>query len=317
MHINRTTGRQWKIWVYWVVILIIGYLSSDPVADASPLVIDANAQYKFAQELFNKEAYSPAIAEFQRFIHFFPDDFRIPAAISYMGKSHFNNGRYDEAIKTFQNLINRYDGNKKALPAFFDISECYLRLQQPQQALISLQNLIKVSDDLKLTDKAYYRMGWISVEIGSRQDAVNAFEMITPQFRKEKTVNKLTETLKTDKKNLFKNPQLAGVLSIIPGAGQLYCGRYKDALSAIIVNGGLIWAAVESFDNELYALGTTISIFGFGFYTGNIYGAITSAHKYNQVQTQKYIRQLQKQYHIGLLSPSKNDGIMLTFQYIF
>ena len=115
----------------------------------------------------------------------------------------------------------------------------------------------------------------------------------------------------------YGQPKLAGVLSVIPGAGQLYCGRYKDALSAFIVNGGLIWAAVESFDNELYALGTTISIFGFGFYTGNIYGAITSAHKYNQVQTQKYIRQLQKQYHIGLLSPSKNDGIMLTFQYIF
>jgi tetratricopeptide (TPR) repeat protein len=317
LHINRTTGHKWKIWAYLVIILIIRYLSSDSSAIASPLVIDANAQYKFAQKLFNKEAYSSAISEFQRFIYFFPDDSRIPAAMSYMGKSYLNNGQYDDAINTFQNLIDQYDEHKKALLAFFDISECYLRLQQPQQALISLQNLIKISDDPKLADKAYYRMGWILVKIGSWQDAVNAFEMITPQLRKEKTLNNLTETLKTDKKIPLKNPQLAGFLSVIPGAGQLYCGRYKDALSAFIVNGGLIWAAVESFDNEMYSLGTTITIFGFGFYIGNIYGAITSAHKYNQIQTQKYIRQLQKQYHIGLLSPFKGDGIMLTFQYIY
>jgi tetratricopeptide (TPR) repeat protein len=234
-----------------------------------------------------------------------------------MGKSHFNNGQYDEAINTFQNLINRYHGHKKALLTFFDISECYLRLEQPQQALISLQNLIKVSDDPKLADKAYHHMGWISIEIGSWQDAVHAFEMITPQFRKGKALDNLTETLKTDKKIELKNPKLAGFLSGIPGVGQLYCGRYKDALSAFIINGGLIWAAVESFDNELYALGATITVFGFGFYVGNIYGAITSTYKYNQIQTQKYIHQLQKQYRIGLLSPLKNDGIMLTFQYVY
>jgi len=317
LHINRTTGHQWKIWAYWVVILIIRYLSSDPIADASPLIVDANAQYKFAQKLFNREAYSLAISEFQRFVHFFPDDSRIPDAISYLGKSHFNNGQYDKAIKTFQNLINQYDGHKKALLSYFDISECYLRLQQPQQALISLQNLIRVSNDRKLVDKAYYRMGWIAIEIGGWQDAVNAFEKISPQFRKEKTVDNLSETLKTDRKIAHKNPKLAGVLSVIPGAGQLYCGRFKDALSAFTINGGLIWAAVESFDNELYGLGTTITVFGLGFYAGNIYGAITSTHKYNQVQTQKYIRQLQKQYYIGLLSPFKNDGIMLTFKYIY
>ena len=35
---------------------------------------------------------------------------------------------------------------------------------------------------------------------------------------------------------------------------------HRDALTAFVINAGLIWAAWESFDNELYALGGVISL---------------------------------------------------------
>jgi hypothetical protein len=68
----------------------------------------------------------------------------------------------------------------------------------------------------------------------------------------------------------------------VPGGGQLYCARYQDALTAFLINAGLIWAAWEAFDNELYALGGVIGFVEFGFYAGNIYSASASAHKYNR-----------------------------------
>jgi tetratricopeptide (TPR) repeat protein len=317
LYVIKATYHHWKLWIYCACILIIYSILSSPTTFATSLIVDADAQYRFAQKLFQQKAYTSAISELQRFIHFFPDDRRIPAATKYIGKSFFQSGRYKEAINVFQNLIDRYQGDQDALLAYFDISECYLKLQQPQQAYITLKNFTSISKDPDMLDRAYYRMGWIAIDIGGWQDATNSLAKISPQFRKDKSIDDLTKTLKADKPIALKHPKLSGALSVIPGLGQLYCGRYKDALSAFFVNTALIWAAAESFNNELYALGTTISIFEAGFYTGNIYGATTSAHKYNQTQIKAYIRQLHKQYQIGLLPTTQNDGIMLTFQYVY
>ena len=314
MYVIKTICHYQKLWIYCICILIF----SSPTALAASLIVDADAQYQFAQTLFKQKAYASAISEFRRFIHFFPDDKRTPNATEFIGKSFFQSGRYNEAINVFQNLIDRYQGDPDALLAYFDISECYLKLQQPQQAFITLKNLTSISKDPDMIDKAYYRMGWIAIDIGGWQDATNSFEKISPRSRKDKPIDDLIKTLKAENKPIpLKHPKLSGTLSVIPGLGQLYCGRYKDAFSAFFVNTALIWAAVESFDNELYALGTTISIFETGFYTGNIYGAIASAHKYNQNQIKTYIRQLHKQYQIGLFPTAQGNGIMLTFQYVY
>ena len=317
MYVIKTICYHWKHWIYCFCLLINYNIFFSPSAFATSLIVDADTQYQFAQTLFQQKAYPSAISEFRRFIHFFPDDKRTPDATKYIGKSFFQSGRYKEAINVFQNLIDRYQEYPDALLAYFDISECYLKLQQPQQAFITLENLTLISKDPDMLDKAYYRMGWMAIDIGGWRDATNSLEKISPQFRKNKPIDDLIGTLKADKPIPLKHPKLSGVLSVIPGLGQLYCGRYKDALSAFFVNTALIWAAAESFDNELYALGTTISIFETGFYTGNIYGAIASAHKYNRNQIKTYIRQLHKQYQIGLLPTAQNGGIMLTFQYVY
>lgn len=317
MNFCKTTGKKWKVWTYICVLCVAGSALADPATGASSLIINADAQYEFALRLFNQEAYSESIPEFERFSHFFPDDPRNPQAMIYIGRAYFHSERYSRAIKTFQNLIDRYDGHPESFRAFFQISDCYLKLKQPQQAFINLQNLLTLIDDPELKDKIYYRMGWIAVEAGVWQEAAGVFNQVGPQFRKEKNIDELLQALTAAKDIPLKNPKLAGTLSILPGAGQLYCRRYKDAMSAFIVNAGLILAAAESFKNELYALGATISFIEFGFYAGNIHGAVAGAHKYNQRETSRRGRKLREQYRIGLLPVPHNDGIMLSFQYLY
>jgi hypothetical protein len=79
-----------------------------------------------------------------------------------------------------------------------------------------------------------------------------------------------------------KNPKIAGALSIIPGAGFLYCERYRDALVSFLLNSALIIASYKSFQNDNPYFGGAIAFFETGFYTGNIYGSISSVHKYNK-----------------------------------
>jgi hypothetical protein len=90
------------------------------------------------------------------------------------------------------------------------------------------------------------------------------------------------------------------LLSIVPGGGQLYCNRYQDAMTAFLINAGLIWAAWEAFDNEQYALGSVISFVEFGFYAGNIYGAVSSAHKYNRDRIAEFRERLNQRRQMSL-----------------
>ncbi len=284
---------------------------------APPLFIDADAQFAFAQKLFQQQDYDASINEYQRFLYFFPEDARVPEAVTNIGQAQLNNGRYQKAIRSFETVIDNYEEHPQAISAYFHISDCYLRLENPQQAIITLQNLIRITKDSEVLDNAYYQMGWIAIDIGNLPQAAAIFNRTGTEFNQKNHIDALIQDLISQRSIDQKNPTLAGVMSIIPGAGQLYCGRYRDALSAFIVNGGLIWAAVDSFDKEFYALGATISFFEFGFYTANIYGAVTSAHKYNQRQIQINARKLRKQYQIGLLPILDDNGIMLSFQYVY
>jgi len=48
-----------------------------------------------------------------------------------------------------------------------------------------------------------------------------------------------------------------------------------------LVNGLFIWGTVTAFEKNNESLGTILTIFSLGWYTGNIYGSVISAHRRN------------------------------------
>ncbi|MFP4013372.1 MAG: membrane protein insertion efficiency factor YidD [Chitinispirillaceae bacterium] len=90
-----------------------------------------------------------------------------------------------------------------------------------------------------------------------------------------------------------KSPAVAGILSaVLPGSGYLYADKPSTALTSFIVNGLFIWSAVEMFSDRKYAVGSTISFIGIGWYLGNIQGSVRSAVSYNEVLEQSVLRNL-------------------------
>ena len=197
------------------------------------------------------------------------------------------------------------------------ISESHVKLKAYGSAIINLQNLIAITDDKSVRNKAYYKIGWIYIEMASWEKARHYFAKINEQNKDKYKLERLDAELDKEKLIPKKNPGLAGFLSIIPGAGFLYCERYQDALTAFLLNGGLMYAAYESFDNGQDALGGVIAFVEIGFYTGNIYGAMTSAHKYNRVKTGQFIDKLKYNTKVNLSADIKNQGVCLSLQYIF
>jgi tetratricopeptide (TPR) repeat protein len=319
----RTPPLSYRLFTF-VIICSLFITFSQSFADSesqgasdTSLILSPDRQFNYAQALFSAKDYLTAAAEYKRFIYFFPKDKRVESAMFQIGQSYFLGRQFDEAVKSFKKLTDRYFETEYSIKSYFKISEIYIELKAIDLALINLNNLIMITKDENIKDEAYYRIGWIYIETASWENARLYFEKISPKNRDKFRLKKLADEL--DKKTLIpqKDPKLAGFLSIIPGGGYLYCERYQDALIAFLLNGGLIYAAYESFDKGHGALGGLITFVGFGFYAGNIYGAVTSAHKFNRKETGKFIYKLKKNTRVDLSADLENKGVLLSFRFLF
>ncbi|GMQ79992.1 MAG: hypothetical protein BMS9Abin03_456 [Thermodesulfobacteriota bacterium] len=281
------------------------------------LILNPDKQFNYAQDLFSAKDYSTAVNEYKRFIYFFSKDERVELAMYQIGMSYFHGRHFNEAVNSFKKLTDQYFETEYSVKSYFMISEAYIKLKAFNFALINLNNLITITQDKDIRDEAYYRTGWIYIETASWDKARHYFKKISTKNKNKFRLERLADEL--DKETLIpqKDPKLAGFLSIIPGGGYLYCERYQDALIAFLLNGGLILAAYESFDKGHGALGGLLTFAGFGFYAGNIYGAVTSAHKFNRKKTGQFIYKLKKNTRVNLSADLENKSVYLTFRFSF
>jgi len=319
----RNTYLVYRLFTFAIICSLFipfsqSFADSGSQGTSSPsLTLNPDKQFDYAQELFSAKDYLTAVNEYKRFIYFFPKDERVELAMFQVGQSYFLGRQFDEAVKSFKKLTDRDFETEYSIRSYFKISEIYIALKAFDLALINLNNLVMITKDDNIRDEAFYRIGWIYIETASWDNARHYFEKISPGNRNKFRLERLADEL--DKETLIpqKNPKLAGFLSIIPGGGYLYCERYQDALIAFLLNGGLILAAYESFDKGHGALGGLITFVGFGFYAGNIYGAVTSAHKFNRKETGQFIYKLKKNARVNLSADLENKGVLLSFRFSF
>lgn len=87
------------------------------------------------------------------------------------------------------------------------------------------------------------------------------------------------DSYESKKKSIKKAELLNGLL---PGAGYLYLGQKKSALTAFLLNGVFIWATYEFFHKGYVPAGIIFASFEAGWYFGGIYGAGEEAKFYNE-----------------------------------
>lgn len=311
------SGSLFKRWLPAALVGIVWLAIVPSIPFAATRIIDADAQLSFANRYFDAADYLRAAAEYERFIFFFPDDPRNEAIRLKAARAYHLGGEHQKAISLCQNLIAAAPDTPLAAQASFLASDAYLKLNAPDLAALQLHNLIASTTDPNIADEARYRKAWIYLETADWPQARQSLEAVSRDHRAQYRVDQLLERLTPEPDISFKSPKLAGFLSIVPGAGQFYCGRYQDALVAFLLNGGLILAAYETFSKELYALGGVISFVEVGFYTGNIYGAVSDAHKYNREQARSFLRRLETNFRLGLAPSRSLNGIILAMSLAF
>lgn len=283
-------GRMRLAPAMFLLAWMAAFTSSPPVSYA--LTIDARQQLDYADQLFKNQQYLRAAEAYQRFAFFFADHPKQRAALYKSGQSFFLAGDAKTALVLFKELTILPAPDTFAIEADFMVVECYLNLNAPTRAELHLHNIITLTDDRSIKDRAYHRLGWLHIHFTNWDAAQKAFSHISSANRLHYRTDEVITLLEDTPKIPRKSPALAGTLSIIPGGGQLYIERYEDAVIALVINTGLIWAASDAFHQDQPALGGLLSFVGLGFYSGNIYGAVSGAHKYNREQQRQYVERL-------------------------
>jgi tetratricopeptide (TPR) repeat protein len=251
----------------------------------------------FADHLFEQGHYYQAVTEYERFIYCNPGHPSVPRARLQTARCYKMGAQYDKAVDLYRQLAEQYTGRDEGIEAAFQAGECFRLSEDFDQALGEYSRFIRENAAHPLVDKARWNMAWTYIQLedyaSARKELLSLNESSNYRTPSQELVAALDELPHTR----HKSPVIAGVLAtLMPGAGHLYTGQKKQALFSFVTNALLIFGSYEAFDKEVYTAGGVLSLFSLNYYSGNIFGAITSAHKFNRQTREEHLRQAMQQY---------------------
>ncbi len=301
-----------------LIFILFLMLATPGQGRSEPLVISPDMQYDYAVKLLTDKDFSTATVEFKRFLHFFPDSEKADHARFLLGACLVETQNFYEAARVFNDIILADKPGPVTREAYFYQSRAFEQMGNFGYAQIVLQNYLKLAADPDTKDRIHYQLGRLFLSMAAQgkdnalENAKNAFKAISLSGTVTYEVDHHLSLIQKAEQAPQKDPVLAGILSLIPGGGFAYCGRYKDALTTLLFNAGLIAGAFKAWDDDNKALAGVAGFVEAGFYTGNIYGSISAAHKRNKAQTVKILDQTLT------LEPSLNqDEYKLMFKLDF
>jgi TolA-binding protein len=295
-----------------LLITVIALLIFAPSRNAAARDVDPQkSQYDFAESLFRDKDYERAITEYKRCIFLFPEGTFSERAALMIGHSYFKLERWSKAVSSFGEFIEKYQESPNIAEAYYFKGAGERRLKRYDDALLSLE-WIEKSDSEEYRDRAVLERALVYVDKDNWERAQALFSTVHEDSDYFDSARIFSMSLDNVANIPQKSPTVAGTLAaLIPGAGHLYTERYRDALVAFLLNAAFIGAAYEFFDDENYSAGIIASVFELGWYAGNIYSAVGSAHKFNRRMRNDFIDGLMIKTGISSL-----DNSNIPFNYL-
>lgn len=255
-------------------VFLMALLFPLPVHAAEP------SPLSFADSLAAEGDHYRAITEYKRFLHFHPESPQAARARLSIAQSLIAGKRWSEADRALETVLETVPETPEAEAARRVYADIAFERSEYAIARKRYLSLLENSDDPADHEHARYRIGWTFLEEGRIEDARLSFGHLDPERAAE-----LSAALDDYQRQPHKSPGLAGTLSaILPGAGQLYTERPRQAALAFALNATFIYGTIEAFENDNNTVGGIMLLFSVGWYTGNIYNAVNNAHKFNQRQ---------------------------------
>lgn len=205
-------------------------------------------------------------------------------------------GRFDRINLDYQTIIpDIYRNSPKIL---LEMTRVWMALSNDTQANESIKQILKqpglqnqnIQDEAKILASMNYAKTFKWQEAQKILQEISITSPYAPNAKKNLTNAQMGIDFTP------KKPWIAGVLSIIPGAGYLYAKHPSSAFSSLVFNGLLAFASYSSFQSGNTGMGILSSVIGLGFYAGNIQGSVKSVKRYNLVNQERIANQLTLQF---------------------
>jgi tetratricopeptide (TPR) repeat protein len=267
--------------IFMITLSTVGYCIAQ---DNSEILL------KFANTLFEDQEYYRAVTEYYRFIKYYPEDNRVVDAYVKIAECYFYGKQYEDAIKWSEKILTMNKESKHVTPVWFIMGDSYFKIGNYKSAIKTYSSVLKTeTSDPGCFDLARMRIGKSLLYEEKWDEASEEFLKVNPDSIYFPRAKMLAERALLGNHLKRKNPAIGGLLSLIPGLGYFYTENRQTALASLIVNGLFIWGSYSSFENDNEGAGYVLGFFGVGFYLGNIYGSIGSAHKYNERQKELFL----------------------------
>lgn len=254
----------------------------------------------FANALAAEEDHYRAITEYKRFLHLFPDDPAAPHVRLAIGMAYFRGGKWEAAGHAFRQAAENHPESPSAARAGLMTGEAAYRSGDWAAALDAFDAFLQKHPADPLAPDARLRKNQCLLLLG--RPPLPAEKGTAPADPRTTELDRqVTEAAAIP----AKSPALAGSLSaLVPGSGQLYVGRKRDAAISFILNGALIGLTALAFEKDEPVAGGVLAAVELSWYSGNIYGAVNGAHKYNRDRRRNFAERLD--FHYGIMRDADN-----------
>ena len=184
----------------------------------------------------------------------------------YLGK------HYDDAVESVNK--SHLANVDKSFPAYHDLLlilyECYHEMNCPEKEECIYELMKK--DFPQTAEK-------LQISRALRAGDLDQISVINNDLEHPSYLDSLLARYNLERKSVATAQTFNALL---PGAGYLYLGQKKSALTAFLLNGLFIAAAYEFFHHNHVAAGIITASFEAGWYFGGIYGAGEEAKYFNE-----------------------------------
>lgn len=268
------------------------------------------AELGFADALFAEQDYYRAVTEYKRFVYLHPRHHEVDRAYLNMARGAIAAERWEDARSILQHIIGQNPKEKIRAQAHVLLAEIPYLQKKFDLSLGYLQQIEGLQLDPAFTQRVKELQLWSMLKMERLEDTY-AF-LNTQKLDLQPNLEDIVRLQKLPR----KSPRLAGTLSaLLPGAGQLYNGRYREAGMAFALNAAFLAGGIQAINTGNTVLGGILLFFEAGWYGGNIYNAVNTAHKTNRRRYQSGLEQLRERCQFSLLSAERGPMLQLRTRF--
>ncbi len=267
-----------------LLVALLGMIVPLPLSAAEKgLILTVELQLKLGDAFLAEHEYYRAVTEYKKLLILFPDSPQTDAALFKIGTAYVQGDELESAARSFASIRERYPESRFAPQAGYQEALCFWRLNRFDEAEAAFNRVVARYPSSSEAPRALLETALVSFDRKDLPAARRELERFLESYPKDQRVGKARGALSLmDEEPPRKSPVVAGFLSaLLPGAGHIYAGHYKDGITSLFLNGLFIAGTVVALQQENYAVAGVVGVIGLPFYVGNIYGAANAATKWN------------------------------------